>query len=430
MSGALVLLSLLAAAAPVLLAFDTASASLCLTLGAALLLGICSFALRPAEATHVWRTTRALLPLALIPAIWMVIQLLPVPHLAHPIWQSAAAALGSPLDGKISADPGLTLRALLRYLTVLGIVLSALCVAIDRRRAHQLLHVLVAVTGVIIIASIVVAASGWRSAEAADLSALETTFAAIGNLGLLLSASLIVSALDQYLLRRAGSGIAGGVVAEFCAGCAVFAVCLAMALWTPRLILVAGLCGLIPIFLVAFLRHVPSHGWEKGVVAGIILIVAVVAIFSGFNKGSGDLAVRAATGAMPAQAALAGRMLADAGPLGTGAGTYAALLPAYRGIQDARVLAPPSAAAEISLELGRSGLAVILAIGVVLSAVLFRRALARGRDSLYASAGSGCAILLMLELFADPSLVASSLSVLAAMTVGLALGQSVSWPRG
>jgi hypothetical protein len=105
-------------------------------------------------------------------------------------------------------------------------------------------------------------------------------------------------------------------------------------------------------------------------------------------------------------------------------------VPIYRGIDDPpAVLAAPTAAAAIEVELGRSGLAVVLIIGVFLAIILFRRALARGRDSLYAAAGSGCLVLLMLEAFGDGSLTAASFAVLAAVTIGLALGQSVSLPR-
>jgi hypothetical protein len=212
----------------------------------------------------------------------------------------------------------------------------------------------------------------------------------------------------------------------------VFAVCFLMAaVEEPRFILVAGLCGLIPVFLVAFLRHMPSHGWEKSIVIGIVVIVAVVVVLSRFEKGSGDVALRVAAGAAPAQTAIAARMLSDAGSLGTGAGTYGALVPIYRGIDDPpAVIAAPTGAAAIEIELGRSGLAVILTIGVILAIVLFRRALARGRDSLYAAAGCGCLVLLMMEMFCDASVMTASLAVLAAITIGLALGQSVSLPRG
>ena len=308
--------------------------------------------------------------------------------------------------------------------------MAALCVAIDRRRAYRLLCVLAAVTGFVAIAFIIVAAGGLRTVEAPNLFDFKADFATIANLGMLLSASLMISALDQYLLHRSGSDTSGLLSPELCATGAVFAICLgAAAFAAPHLVFIAGLFGLIPIFLVAFFRHVPSHRWEKGLVTAVIMIVAVAALFSAFGKGSGDLAFRAAAGAAPAQTALAGRMLTDAGPLGTGAGTYAALLPAYRGIDDLAVLAAPSAAAKISLELGRSGLAAVLALGVVFSLMFFRRAFARGRNSLYAALGSGCMVLLMLDMFADASVTATGVSVLAVLTIGLALGQSVSLPR-
>ncbi len=293
-----------------------------------------------------------------------------------------------------------------------------------------MLRVLVAVTGLVTLASVIMAIGGFKFSEALDRTGLTATFAAIGNLGMLLSASLIISALDQYQLRREGAGIGSGLLAEFCAGGAVFAICfLTAAIDAPGFILVAGLCGLVPVFLVAFLRHVPSHGWEKSIVAGIVVIVAAVMVISRFEKGSGDIALRVAEGT-PAQTAIAARMLADAGPLGMGAGTYGALVPIYRGIDDPpAVFAAPSGAAEIAIELGRSALAILLVIGAVLAIILFRRALARGRDSLYAAAGSGCLVLLILEMFGDASLTAASLAVLAAITIGLALGQSLSLPR-
>ena len=136
-------------------------------------------------------------------------------YLAHPIWQSAAAALDAPLRGTISADPGLTLQALLRYVTLLGVILAALCVAIDRRRAYRLLCVLAAVTGFVAIAFIIVAAGGLRTVEAPNLFDFKADFATIANLGMLLSASLMISALDQYLLHRSGSDLSAACYPRF-----------------------------------------------------------------------------------------------------------------------------------------------------------------------------------------------------------------------
>jgi hypothetical protein len=51
---------------------------------------------------------------ALLPGGWMLLQILPVPlgSVDHPVWRSAAAALGDALPGHISLDLGYTLRGL------------------------------------------------------------------------------------------------------------------------------------------------------------------------------------------------------------------------------------------------------------------------------------------------------------------------------
>ena len=295
MSSTLILLLCLVTASPVFLVFDTPMASLLLTLWTAVMLGITGMYVRSTEAEHVWKTVRILVPLAAVPAIWMVVQMLPTPFLAHPIWQSAAAAFDASLSGKISADPGLTFQALLHYLTLLGIALTALCVAIDRRRAHHVLRALVAVTGLVTAAFIVISVGEFRPSEGLNSPGLDATFVTICNLGMLLSASLIISAIDQYQIRRQGTPLTGGMIGEFCVGAAVFVICFATAAkYAPPLAFIAGLCSLLPVFLVAFLRHVRSHGWEKSIVVGIAVIVAAGIVVSRLEKGSGDITLRAA----------------------------------------------------------------------------------------------------------------------------------------
>src|SRR4051812_11860054 len=70
---------------------------------AATLLAIVSQALRPGEAKHLQELTRPLVIVAAAPALWMVVQLLPLGALglAHPIWQSAQTALEGPLAGSL-----------------------------------------------------------------------------------------------------------------------------------------------------------------------------------------------------------------------------------------------------------------------------------------------------------------------------------------
>src|SRR5262249_55880051 len=100
-----------------------------------------ALAIPPGEAGHLQRIFRPAAAVLAVPAAWMVIQILPLNFvgLAHPIWASAAEALGRPIGGGISIDPGTTLFALGRYLSAVAAVLVAAAVAVDRQRANVLL---------------------------------------------------------------------------------------------------------------------------------------------------------------------------------------------------------------------------------------------------------------------------------------------------
>jgi hypothetical protein len=426
-SSALILLVSLLAVLPVFLALDGSIARLILSLWIAAVIAAVGVAMRPSEAQHGWRTVRILAPLALLPAIWMAIQVLPTPFLPHPVWQSAAAALDEPLRGRISADPALSLAAIFRYLSALGVIIAAMCIAIDRRRARLLLRILVAVTSVVTIAFVIVALGGFGVYDAVP----RASFDAICSLGVLLAASLVVNVVDQYQARRRGVGLNGRILAEFSAGCVALAICLVTAaIFVPNFVLIAGLCGLVPIMLVTFLHHVAMRRWDACIVVGLGIIAAAVLVTNQLQKSSGNMAVRIAASASKEQIAIVERMMSDAGPLGTGAGTYRVLVPIYRGIDDPPVVfMPPTSAAAIAVEWGRSAVVAIPVIAGLLVIVLFRRALGRGRDSVYAAAGSGCVLLTALEMFCDASLLATAVWVLVAVTLGLALGQSVSLPR-
>src|SRR5574337_502171 len=77
-------------------------------------------------AGSLGRFTRLMQPvlIALIaaPALWMVVQILPMPlhALANPIWSSASSALNRPLAGAITIDIGATLLSLAQYCAVVA----------------------------------------------------------------------------------------------------------------------------------------------------------------------------------------------------------------------------------------------------------------------------------------------------------------------
>ncbi|MGH6677024.1 MAG: hypothetical protein ACRECE_12485, partial [Xanthobacteraceae bacterium] len=124
---------------------------------------------------------------------------------------------------------------------------------------------------------------------------------------------------------------------------------------------------------------------------------------------------------------LSERVLEDAPLAGTGAGTFGALAPVYREIDDP----PPGAAAAtataaFAIELGKPMLWLIMAAAVASILVLLRAALRRGRDSFYPAMGGGCLITVMLLAFTNAGLLGTATGLITAAALGLGFAQSKS----
>ena len=93
---------------------------------------------------------------AALPAIWMLVQAIPLSGqgFVHPIWKSAAPALGLSMAGSISIDPGATLISFVRYLSTVSIAFVAAAAAIDRRRAELIFFALTVATILIALMSL------------------------------------------------------------------------------------------------------------------------------------------------------------------------------------------------------------------------------------------------------------------------------------
>jgi hypothetical protein len=134
-----VLLIALVAATPVLALSPGALGPQFVTLVTAIMLAL----LPSAPDVDIQRSIavfRPLVPAAMLPAAWMLLQIVPVPSasIAHPIWRSAAAALAGGVPGHISIDLGFTLRALFGYLSLAGLAFATAVVARNRDRAETL----------------------------------------------------------------------------------------------------------------------------------------------------------------------------------------------------------------------------------------------------------------------------------------------------
>jgi len=120
------LLILLVLASPAVVFVDNAMTWGLITTLTAAAIGLIASQVRPAEADYLSTLLRPVVIVLAAPAIWMLVQTLATPFdgLMHPIWASAAAALGTPMFGRMSIDPGATFLSIGRYLCAIGILVA------------------------------------------------------------------------------------------------------------------------------------------------------------------------------------------------------------------------------------------------------------------------------------------------------------------
>ena len=118
-----------------------------LTLVVALLLVLLPSA-PEADVQRSLEISKPLAATALLPALWMAVQMIPIPlgSIDHPIWRSAAAAVSEPLSGHISIDLGFTLRALFGYLSLAALAFVTAVLTRDRVRAERVLFGICTIT--------------------------------------------------------------------------------------------------------------------------------------------------------------------------------------------------------------------------------------------------------------------------------------------
>jgi len=361
----------------------------------------------------------------------MAFQAVPLPitsRLSNSIWQSASTALGQPLMGSISVDTGSTLLSLCRYFAWLGVLLLTSTIAVDRQRAEKVLFATAAGTAVIALLLI--------TNDALGLAWLDKQHDPVGRggaldaaaLGIILSAACAVRAYERFETRKADDDRSTNRLASnVLSSCVAFAVCAgAIALGDVGNTLFAAAGGLATLLGIVFVRRLELGRWGGLAVAlgGCALGVWIVA--DTMSEGRSDFTVRFAAPPSPSKA-ITQRMLADSRWIGTGAGTYHALVPIYREPNDPIVdLEPPTAAAEIAVEWGRPLLWAGAVAAVVLVGMLLSAGMSRGRDSFYAAAGAGSVAALLILAFGNPGLFGTSVLIVVATVLGLAVAQSRS----
>jgi hypothetical protein len=381
--------------------------------------------LRPGETGFLISVIRPLIVIAAVPALWVLIQVLPLRVLVHPIWKSAEIGLQHPIAGTMSVDPGASIIALGQYLSVTAVALLSAAIAVDRQRAEWILFALTA--AVTVIALIVLThdlffPGAWLAAfsrvQAVDCTAV----------GTIIASAACIRMIERHEARRASPPRSMPILSTFMACGAALVICgAALMLGAKREALFATGYGL---FAFACMMIVRRFGLGLLAVTGMAvpalgIAVLLVAVHPP-DRGTNVLLAFAGE-APPSLIALSEHMLDDAPLVGTGAGTFGAVAPIYREMDD-----PPSgsvaatAAGAFAIELGQPMLWLITATTVGFILMLLRASLQRGRDSFYSAMGGSCLITLLLLAFTNAGLLGTATSLIAAAALGLGFAQSKS----
>jgi hypothetical protein len=393
---------------------------------AAVSLMIIAIGMRPGEARHFVKLVRVPAALAAIPLLWMLIQLLPIGigGLSRSIWESAASALETRrLSASITIDPGLTLIALCRFASTVGIAFVAAAVSIDRHQAERLLLLLASAAAVI---SLILLASriGGFSLNELGTNATHATIVTAGIIGIILFAASVIMIVERYEMGRwprtssswripIGIMVAGLLVCSstLIAGDTSYAI-------------FAAACGLATVAIIYFVRRL-GFGPGAGLAMGCVAILAVAVII--WTKGppaTGDVSLRYMTDANSDVVTLDNRILDAVGLAGSGAGTLPVISTIY-GSQEPSDVRPATFAGQIAIELGHPALWVIVGLACTLIVMFARGAFNRGRDCFYPLAGVGVTVAMVLNCFNNATLTNPAILLLVAVTLGVGFGQSI-----
>jgi len=418
---ALVLVVLLIDATPALLIMGESFAPGIATAAVAVAGLIVACTLRRSDRDDLQKFFPSLAIAASVPVAWMLIQILPLANVrwAHPVWQSAAAALDGRIVGSISVDRGLTLLVLCKYVSAVAIMLVVAAVAVDRHRAKW---ILVALTGAATIIGLVVAvqaitgvklfndgSEGFSHQSAMDSIAL----------GAVLCATAIVRAVDGYEKPR------GRLDAALAPSVAAFTICVATLVWVASSFALFGLVfGLATLLSVIAIRRFRLNSWGIAAISSMMVLAAfcVVATQPGIYTSDPTLALASVT---PSEVSVTERMLADGTWTGSGAGSFQALAPIYKDPDNLfRQTAAPTLAAAIALELGRPALWAIIAIALGGIAILLRGGLNRRRSFFYPAGGASCLLTATVLGFSSVGLSSTPAMIILASSLGLGFAQS------
>jgi hypothetical protein len=418
---------------PALLVVDGPMIHALLVAYAAVAVALVGALIRPGEAGHLASVIRPIAIIAAILAVWLMVQMIPLPikSWAHPIWAGAETALGTPIASGITIDPGATLVAICRYFSAIAILFVATAVTIDRMRAERVLFWLVGATTLAAVVQIIHGLVAFEFLDKVTDAGIRASTTGLCALGVIMAATAAVRAIERYETRRTETDVS---FTEFAIALSLalvaFAICfLSLAIFSVAPVTFAAASGLATLAILMVIRRLGFGVWVGDTIAAMAIGVAITIAISiaETRAGSGDTTLRYASRSQSSLISITQRIIEDTGWPGTGAGTFELLVPIYRDSSSVTVgMSAPTTAAQIAIELGRPALWAIVIMTIVVLFLLLRGALQRGRDSFYPAAGVGCIVVLILEAFCDASLFSTTVVICAVAALGLGLAQRVS----
>jgi hypothetical protein len=186
-------------------------------------------------------------------------------------------------------------------------------------------------------------------------------------------------------------------------------------------------CGVTTLVVAFMIQRFSIGPWGIAAIVSLASLVLIAAVAFQSDSGILDLTLAFATHAPPPLIRVTQRALAETGWAGTGAGTFAAVVPIYRDVElPVTANMAPTAAAAIAVEMGRPFFWAILIMAIALALALLRGALWRQRDSFYSITGASCIVTITLLSFVNAAFLNTSVMLISAVAIGVAVAQSKS----
>lgn len=352
-----------------------------------------------------------------IPIFYFLLQVLPVPFLAHPAWASVASALQSFVPASISVDKGATILCFCNFCAFCGLFFGVTALAMTRANAESLLIVSLLVVTAFMLDFLL---RGTISNPDCFGSRLDGgDFALIATAGLVFSVSAAIDLSEKQ--SRSERRLNYRLIAWTSVGICV-AVCVISLIRISNSGAVAASAGVFVVFiLVVLVRRLGI--WAGAAPVATVLVVAAILVADG-KIAHPDLDVTLKFyGANEASLSTVQRMIEDAPGFGSGAATFCELAQLYDS-PDNLVTAPLSAV--FAVEMGKWCLWVAV-ISLFMAIVFFLiRAVVRGRSWVHPAAAASLLCAGLILAFSTSLELNFFSSIVCAIGLGLGVGQSFS----